>query len=341
MIAIVDVLKKRNNAVSNLTIGISSGLGLLDVPVKVLKYAQESLEGWRRIDPASIPENTEWLLVPYWISDGLWSINLREIKESHPGIRIAVYSGTSPFWHGSPKVSYIPGSKWLDPHGLSSEEKSNFEAVDLFLVVWPRPGVRPRNLFPIGMGTFPEIGCSPKSKRPTVVLDFLKQGWDECAYEDAAHCVLDLVREVPEVQIQVLGQNHLARQMFPTPSRNFICVPHSYIPFVEMCAIWRSAWAFVCHNESFGYPLIENWSSGTPVFTSRESEMPECHDPRSLAALPAHIMTWMTLEHEERDAEACNVAESYKSVFPEFASWKKAAERALAAMQAFDGGSCQ
>jgi len=341
MITVVDVLKKRNNAVSNLVIGITTGLGQIPVPVNVIKYATESLDGWRRIDPKSIPEGTEWLLVPYWISDGLWSINFNEIKNARPNIRIAVYSGTSPFWHGNPKVNYVPGSKWINPHGLQGDALVNFEVIDLFLVVWPRPQVNPKNLFPIGMGSFPEIKPNPKAKRPTIVLDFLKEGWDEPSYEDAAQRLLELVDKVPEIQVQVLGQNDIARQIFPMPSQNFICVPHSYVPFGEMCGIWRTAWAFVCHNESFGYPLIESWCSGTPVFTSRKSEIPECHDPRPLTALDPHIMTWMTLSEEERNAEAKRVADSYKQIFPQFCSWEQAARRAVAAMTAFDGGMCK
>lgn len=339
MIVIVDVLKKRNNAVSNLVIGITSGLGLMNADVAVIQYAQESLDGWRRIAPESIPDNAEWLIIPYWISDGIWSINLHEIKQSHPNIRIAIYSGTSPFWHGSPKVNYIPGSKWLNPHGLTERECLNFESVDLFLTVWPRPGVRPKNLFPIGMGSFPEIKCTPKAQRPTVILDFLKEGWDEPSYQDAANHVMRLVEKIPEIQIQVLGQNKIAKEMFPMPSTNFICVPHNYIPFVEMCGIWRSAWAFICHNESFGYPLIENWCAGTPVFSSTESEIPECHDPMPLTALENHIMTWMSLSQEERDTEAIRVSNDYKNTFPEFVSWKNSAERALYAMKNFDRGN--
>jgi hypothetical protein len=52
-------------------------------------------------------------------------------------------------------------------------------------------------------------------------------------------------------------------------------------------------------------------------------------------------MTWMTISEEERNAESALVADSYKRVFPQFCSWEQAAKRAIAAMTAFDLGTCK
>lgn len=332
MITVVNVLKRRNNAVSNLALGAASGLSQIGWPVETIKYETESIEGWRRISPSSIPAGTEWLIVPYWISDGLWDINLATVKRERPELKIATFTGTSPFWHGAATIDYHPGSKWLEPKGLSGDRLDNFKAVDVFLVVWPRPGVNPLNQFSVGMGTFPEVQAGPKAGAPTIVMDFMKEGWDEDVYAESASVVAAIATAQPDVRVHVLGANKIAAKMFDQRSGQYLFVTHQYVPFADMCSIWRQAWAFVALNESFGYCLPENWLSGTQVFASKKCEMPPCHDTIPLEMLSAHIDAWRAMGYDARCSEAKAIAAAYKGKNPQFCSWKGVAERMVAAL---------
>jgi hypothetical protein len=327
MVVVVDVRKKKNNAVSILASGLCSGLTELDVEHRIVRYSREWLDGRRQLDPEEFLD-ADVILLPYWISGGIWRINLAEVRRAAPSARIVCFTGTSPFWNGS-VPSYVPSTRGFDRTGMSAEEAANFDAVDLFAVVRRRPGVAPLIQRQVGMGLPPEVGVGMKSPHPIVVLDAMKPGWDEAAYADSLAEVRRALAAVPDLRVVALGITADTASL--AAEGKTIVLPGEFMPFEDMARLWSSSWAFVCHNESFGYPVVENIASGTRVFASPLADVPEWHRPRVAAVsdLTDHLLRLSKLSSGERQVEATEMAFAYLREEPYLHSWRDAVEKIL------------
>ncbi len=322
-ICIVDSLKRRNNARSNLAQGLVDGFSQLGVNCIKIQDATEL-----KIDPLSIPEQTSLVIVPYWIGPKPFSMNLADIKRVRPQARVALYTGTSPFWEGCPWINYRPSSRTLHPDGLTLEQKLNFEAIDAFLVVWPRDHVQPLKQVQVGMGLFDELRPGTKSNEPVVVLDFMKHGWDEKQYSTSVKKLTEICAKMPSLKVVALGRNPM--QGF---SDRVLTIPNEFTPWHQMVALWQTAWAFIAMNESFGYPVVENLACGTQVFCDPTCEMPSCHDVRDIADLEEYLHWLLEQPPGERDVQAQSNADQYRSSHPDFVSWQQTCQNIVKAMQ--------
>ena len=330
-VAVLDVLKKRNNAVSVLCSGLCLGMTKLGIEHQVVKYRQEFPDGRRIMAAEDIPDDTNILLVPYWISDKLWDINLRDVRQRFPNIKIICYSGTSPFWNGS-KPCYIPETRGLDASGLTQEQQQNAAAIDLFGVVRPRPGVNYLLQRCVGMGMAPEIQVGQKAPHPFVVLDAMKTGWDEETYGQAIPFLEKAMANFKNLKIAVLGTNkHIARLQ---PASNVRVLPGDFMAFEEVVKLWKMSWVFICHNESFGYPIVENTACGTRVLASPSAEIPEWHRGivGSIRELESCLESWQGMTTEERQFSASKMRDDYIAAEPDLFSWPDTVEKLFAGL---------
>lgn len=322
-VCVIDSLKRRNNARSNLAQGLVEGFAKLDIECVKIQDATEML-----IDPLQIPEQTSLTIIPYWIGPKAFDMNLADIKRARPKTKIALYTGTSPFWDGCPWVNYRTSSRTLHPDGLTLEQKCNFEAVDRFFVVWPRDHVYPAKQIQIGMGLFDELTPVAKSPEPMVVLDFMKAGWDENQYAASVKKLTEIAVKMSNLKIVALGRNPM-----PGFSGRVIAVPNEFTPWKQMVGIWQTAWAFIAMNESFGYPIIENLACGTKVFCDPSCEMPSCHDVRNISELEEYLSWFSSLSQEERLIHTRDNSDQYRSKYPDFVSWEKTCEKIARTME--------
>ena len=316
--------RRRNNAVANLVFGLSLGFAEIGEPLAVRSFrwrlASGPLRIRRRLDPDSIPKGCRVLVVPYWITGQLWDINFAEIKRRRPEVRIGTLTGISPFAADEGCEGFH-----LDAGTTNRRREENFGAIDVFLAVKAQPEGAPATVKEVGMGRLPELRCGPKSPTPLVVLDALKRGWDEPQYLDAVRVLAALLRAIPGLKVLVLGANPLERDLLPRTG--VVRLRARRISFARLARLWAQAWATVCHNESFGYSVIENGFSGTRVFTSRLAQLPAWHRPEPLEGLGEHLGRWRAMSGDGRQRAAQALAESYARGHPELCSWTEAARR--------------
>jgi hypothetical protein len=327
MFAATVVGDRRDNVVANLVHGLALGFARIGEPLTRLPL------GWRRtagnvrprLDPRSIPAGCRVLLVPYWITGKLWDINFAEIRDRRPEVTIATYTGVSPFPQGCPSPGASEGF-YLQPGTADRRRRDNFAAIDVFLVVKAPPEGNPSAVKAIGMGRLPELSCGPKARAPFVILDFLKRGWDRAAYLDAACRLAVLMRELAELEVLILGANPLEKEILPRTGRA-VRWRAERVPFDRLAHCWARSWATVCHNESFGYSVIENGFSGTRVYASPLAELPAWHRPEPMQALAGHLADWSAMSGEGRQRAAEALAGRYEREHPDLCSWTGVARR--------------
>jgi hypothetical protein len=343
MFAATAVGRRRDNAVANLLAGLGLGFAQIGQPLRVVRFDWTRQGGGHRklprLDPRAVPKGCDGLLVPYWISDDLWDVNFAELRRRHPGLRIASLTGTWPT---------LPGTFAPPPHdaaAIAARRRENLAAVDLFLVVRapaaPTTPVTPTALagarvVEVGMGRLAELARGPKASTPLVVLDFLKAGWDEAAYSEAAGHLAALAARLPDLRVVVLGANRLESEMLPRGAQ-FVRLRAASLPFLRLAGLWAQAWAAVCHNETFGYSLVESRFCGTPVFSSRLAEQPEWQRPAALADLAGHLAAWGALGSAPRQAAADALAARYELEHSRFTCWASAARRIAEAFAGLGG----
>ena len=338
MFAATAVGRRRDNAVANLLASLGGGFAEIGEPLRVVRFdwPRQGAEHRKvpRLDPCSVPRGCDGLLVPYWVSDDLWDVNFAELRRRHPGLRIASLTGT---WPTQPSTVAPPP---YEAARVAARRRENRAAVDLFLVVRapatppapaPLDALADPRVVEVGMGRLAELACGPKAGAPLVVLDFLKEGWDEAPYREAARHLAALAARLPDLRVAVLGANRLEREMLPRNAQ-FVRLRAASLPFGRLARLWAQAWAAVCHNETFGYSLVESRFSGTPVFASGLAEQPEWQRPAALAGLAGHLAAWGALGSTARQAAADALAARYEVEHPRFACWASAARRIAGAL---------
>src|SRR5207245_2527816 len=114
-ICVFSTEQSQDNVVSNLAAGVCKGLRLLGKDPTLLVGPQRGTGRW--IGSTGIPRATDWLILPHWVSEHVWSLNLTEVKRARPGLRIAVYSALPLLAPWTP-VSYDSASQCLDTSRL-------------------------------------------------------------------------------------------------------------------------------------------------------------------------------------------------------------------------------
>lgn len=328
-ICIVNSLKRRNNAVSNLAVGLRFGFQSIDQDFYVIQYQSE-----RVIDPSKITEDTDFVIIPHWIGREAFTINIGDIRRIRPHVKIGLYTGTSPFWDGCSWVSYNPSNRFLNC--LEDDIRDNFNAIDFYFVVSPKTGIRPFNQVDVGMGELPEIKCGPKIDKPTIILDYLKKDWDERTYRQSVVEINEIANSIKDLTVIILGINSESEKLSGN-MRKFV-IPHEYNTFDQMADMWAKSWAFVCHNESFGYCLVENMLSGTQVFTSHLSELPGVHvtppsSVKNIVKMKDHLDKWTNMSSDQRQQESLKIRKDYADSRPQFCSWEETCTKIIQKFQ--------
>lgn len=313
-------LKQRNNARTNLGLGLEIGFRANGVSPKVVPDETELLLGI-----GGIPPDADLVLIPYWISRKLFEMNIGDVKAVAPGAMVATYTGVGPFWDGCDWVSYRPSSRSLHPDGLTARELGAFKAVDRFFVVTSRRGVCPAQQAEVGMGVFDELTPGTKSPFPMVVVDAMKAGWDEDQYEAALDDVATAIAAVPGTRVICLDANPLVARRIP----GALSLPVHNRPWDQVIATLKSAWAYVVHNESFGYTVVESMACGTRVFCHPTAEMPACHSCLPSGALADILRADCRLSAPARDARALEIAQVWRQEHPALCDWPGACRRIL------------
>ena len=327
-IAIMHSAKKRNNARSNLGLGLEKGFASIpDVEVIMAQDMYEMSLGTHRI-----PKDVSAIILPYWISEKIWENDIWKLRESFPNVPILVYTGTSPYWHGCNWVDFDPGTKELTPK-FSGNALKSFNAVDAYMVVRPRGRIKPSNQYAVGMGLFEEIK-PPENKpaTPCVIVDFFKRGWDESQYRNSLITALESVKDIPKSTVAVLGNppNDLVGDILSEQKvRVFFGEHHNWSMILGLI---KGAWAMVSLNESFGYSIVESFGCGTQVFADTSCEIPAFHnliEPLEKLSTYMHQMYEISQHETGLNDMAKLVKDGWESSNQDLVSWNTCARNVM------------
>lgn len=323
-VCIMHSLKLRNNARTNLGLGLAKGFSETGVDHRLVPDTGELL-----LDTAAVPQDTEIVVIPYWISPQLWKQNIGQLRAERPSATIVAYTGSSPFWEGCPWVDYRPVNRSLEPRGLSSAQETDaFNAIDLYCVVFPRISTAPTKQETVGMGLFEDLVPGAKNSTPLVVIDQLKEGWDEPQYTPTCVQIDELAAKHSDWRFLVLGTNRINSRM--AVRQNVTLVPVYYTPWSQLISWLKAAWAYVVFNESFGYTVVEAFACGTQVFQPSGCERPLCHEMcLPMTTLEEHVSAMS--RSATREAEAMELSRLWREYHPQLISWPDASRRLLEA----------
>jgi hypothetical protein len=329
-IAVLCVRKQWNNAPSFLIEGIKNGIRNISIKnidffkdIQIIFVRLDIHEPERLyIDPKKL-KGFDFIIFPIWIGKRISKCNLFDIK-SKTNAKIISYSGFAPF---DDKKDFEITNNEYKFLSNNQEELNNFNSIDKFFVI-KKKYINNKEI-EIGCGQFDWI-YPEKSDYNGIIVDFCKINWDEPIYYNLKKAYSDILKKC-NVQFIQFGN-----YPFVFEKCGNLYGPTSH--YRRICKVYNKSKIFICMNESFGYPILENQYAGNYIFLHEDAKIP------SFYLKSNNIILWNTnnivnkinnvLNNYSKNTPF-NIRNDFIENYPNLISWEKTVRNIINEIQNF------